>query len=136
MGVFLWARYPCSVRTQTILKLRVVPFGSVLDIRTTFSQNRFCVAGISQVDKHGLFRCMIRSNRGRDTGRDTCRAVGSWSHSLSTHRDLLVNNAGIFEESLQKTQDGHEMTYQVLLTGYSFLTESVNSRTNLSIYSA
>ena len=29
---------------------------------------------------HGPFRCMVRSNRGRDTRRDTRRAVGSWSH--------------------------------------------------------
>ena len=32
--------------------------------------------------EHGAFRCMVRSNRGRDSGRDTRRAVGSWSHQL------------------------------------------------------
>ena len=30
-----------------------------------------------------------------------------------TTLDLLVNNAGVFEESLTKTADGHEMTFQV-----------------------
>ena len=39
-----------------------------------------CGPLISQVDKHGPFRCMVRSNQGRGTGRDTRRAVGSWSH--------------------------------------------------------
>ena len=29
---------------------------------------------------------MVRSNRGRDAGRDTRRAVGSWSHQLHSHR--------------------------------------------------
>jgi len=33
-----------------------------------------------KLTKYGPFRCMVRSNPGRDTGRDTCRAVGSWSH--------------------------------------------------------
>ena len=32
------------------------------------------------VDKHGSFHCMLRSNRGRDAGRDTRRAIGPWSH--------------------------------------------------------
>ena len=38
----------------------------------------FSVADISEVDKHGPFRCMLRSDRGRDTGRDTRRAVIFW----------------------------------------------------------
>ena len=42
----------------------------------------FEVAAISQVDKHGSFRCVVRSDRGRDTGWDTRRAVGSWSHYI------------------------------------------------------
>ena len=28
---------------------------------------------------------MVRSNWGRDTGRDMRRAVGSWSHQLPSH---------------------------------------------------
>ena len=31
---------------------------------------------------------MLRSNRGRDTGRHAGGAVGSWSHSLPSHRDF------------------------------------------------
>jgi hypothetical protein len=46
----------------------------------------FKVAGISYVDQHGPFRCMVSSDRGRDTGRDTRRAVGSWSRKLPSHR--------------------------------------------------
>ena len=47
---------------------------------TPTSKASLKVTGISQVDKHGPFRCMVHSNRGRDTGRNTRRAVGSWSH--------------------------------------------------------
>ena len=41
----------------------------------------FLFPGISHVDKHRPFRCMGRSNRELDTGRNTRRrAVDSWSH--------------------------------------------------------
>ena len=40
----------------------------------------FKVAAISRVDKYGPFRCMVRSNQGRDTGRVTRRAVDFWIH--------------------------------------------------------
>jgi hypothetical protein len=35
----------------------------------------FKVVAIFEVDKHGPVRCMVRSNRGRDTGRNTRRAT-------------------------------------------------------------
>ena len=37
----------------------------------------FEVASISEVDKYGFFRCMVRSGRGRNTGQDARLAVGS-----------------------------------------------------------
>ena len=52
----------------------------VIALRTT----RFLSCQLSQVDKHITFRGTLRSKWGRDTGRDTRRAVGSWSHQLFT----------------------------------------------------
>ena len=36
--------------------------------------------------------CLVRSNRGRDTGRDTRRAVGSWSHFVGIYRQKLTRS--------------------------------------------
>ena len=46
----------------------------------------FQVAGSSWVDKHGPFRCMVRSKRGRDTGPPAGQRPSGSSPSLCTPR--------------------------------------------------
>ena len=69
----------CESRTvQMLVCMSSSRFRSVSSAQETWANVQ--VSRISLVDKHGPFRCTVRSNRGRDAERYTRRPVGSWSH--------------------------------------------------------
>ena len=81
---------------------------------------------------------MVRSNRGRDTGRDTRRAVGSWSHYLPSQGEagnLLSLEDGVRElEFVQANSPSIYLSIYLYINAYMYIHVHMYKCTHLHIY--